>query len=170
MKYRELIWLMLYMLQSATLGAQVVQNPKFNAKLQSMLSLDVNTIDVTKAADCIDEYVFLDAREIEEYQVSHIQGAKYIGYENIDEQLIAQLDKSSKIIVYCSVGYRSEKITKKLNKEGFKAVYNLYGSLFEWANQNQPLYDKNEQLTDSIHTYNRSWSQWVDNPKVVKIW
>lgn len=170
MKYRGLICLVIYMLLSVTLDAQVVQNPKFDAKLQRMLSLDVNTIGVDKAAQCQEDYVFLDAREIEEYEVSHIQGAKHIGYDNLDKQLIAQLDKSSKIIVYCSVGYRSEKITKKLNREGFKEVYNLYGSLFEWTNQNHPLYDKNEQLTDSIHTYSRTWSQWVDNPKVVKIW
>jgi hypothetical protein len=49
-------------------------------------------------------------------------------------------------------------------------VKNLYGSLFEWANCNMPMYNSKGIITDTIHTYSKSWSQWVDNPAITKKW
>lgn len=170
MRYLSFTVLFFTAILTNVLFAQHVNNPVFDNKLQSMLSLDVPTIDVSVASSHQGDFIFLDARELEEYRVSHIKDAKYLGYNKIDRDLISQLDKSTKIVVYCSVGYRSEKITEQLRKEGFEQVYNLYGSIFEWSNRDLPLYNSDGQLTDSIHTYNRAWSKWVDNPNVVKKW
>ena len=38
-------------------------------------------------------------------------------------------DKQQLIIVYCSSGYRSKKVQKKLENIGYKKVYNLYNGL-----------------------------------------
>ncbi len=55
----------------------------------------------------------------------------------------AFIGEESKVVVYCSVGYRSEKIAEKLKAAGYKNVFNLYGGIFEWENQNLPVYDSN---------------------------
>ena len=150
--------------------SQDVLNPTFDDRLEQLLSFTVPVIDVPEANENADDYIFLDARELEEYQISHIPGARYIGYKKFDEDLLEGISHDDKIIVYCSVGYRSEKIGKKLEKLGYTSVYNLYGSIFEWINCDLPLENQQGIATDSIHTYNKNWSQWVDDKEVIKVW
>lgn len=149
---------------------QKVQNSNFEKELTTLLDHSVHEITVQDLASDTTTYILLDAREYEEYEVSHIPNARHIGYDKIKWNVLSQIDKGQNIIVYCSVGYRSEKVTEKLEKRGFENVSNLYGSIFEWANCNLPLEDINGNSTDTIHTYNKKWSQWVDNPSITKTW
>jgi rhodanese-related sulfurtransferase len=123
---------------------------------------------VGQAHATFNNYIFLDAREIEEYNISHIPQARYIGYNSFDIKSIKDIPKNKQIIVYCSIGYRSEKIGEKLMKAGYLHVYNLYGSIFEWANRSLPLLDKSGKRTNLVHTYNKQWSKFVTNPKITK--
>lgn len=150
--------------------SQDVLNPTFDDRLEQLLSFTVPVIDVPEANENADDYIFLDARELEEYQISHIPGARYIGYKKFDEDLLEGISHDDKIIVYCSVGYRSEKIGKKLEKLGYTTVYNLYGSIFEWINCDLPLENQQGIATDTIHTYNKKWSKWVDDKEAIKVW
>jgi rhodanese-related sulfurtransferase len=138
-----------------------VQNPKYQKRLQTLLSHDVPEIEVKTAKNLADA-VFVDAREKGEYEVSHIKNAVWVGYDDFDMKRLRQLDKNKPVVVYCSVGYRSERITKKLQNAGFKKVYNLYGGLFEWYNEGYPMVNKSGQPTQKIHAYNKNWSQWVE--------
>ena len=52
---------------------------------------------------------------------------------------------------------------KKLKKMGFTKVKNVYGSIFEWANQGYPLVDINNASTNVVHGYSKRWSRWVTN-------
>lgn len=108
-----------------------------------------------------------DARERAEFEVSHIPGAEWVGYKHFDIRAYAKLPKETPIVVYCSIGYRSEKIGEQLKANGFTEVYNLYGSIFEWANKGYPLVDSKVR---EVHTYNKEWSRWVDASKAKKIW
>lgn len=155
---------------SATLVAQSVSNQEFDARLHKLLSLDVPTISVSDAKSNEKNLLFLDAREWNEYQVSHIPRAKYIGYDHFDIKRLNDIPKNQKIVIYCSVGYRSEKLTKKLIKAGFTDVSNLYGSIFEWANCGHSLQDASGAKTHRIHTYSRKWSRWVTHPDIQKVW
>ncbi len=134
-----------------------------------MLGFSVKTIapsDVKRASNM----VILDARERSEYEVSHLPNAVFIGYNNFEKKLVDSLAKDRPIVVYCSIGYRSEKIGEKLQKLGFTKVYNLYGSIFEWVNQGNVVVDKNGQPTKKVHTYNKNWSRWVEDGKAEKVW
>jgi len=111
--------------------------------------------------------VFLDTREPEEFAVSHIKDAKWVGYKDFNTKIVSSISKQTSIIVYCSVGYRSEKVGEKLLKAGYTNVYNLYGSLFEWVNQGYPVYKNRNELTSDVHTYSRSWEKWVEKGKKV---
>jgi predicted sulfurtransferase len=72
-------------------------------------------------------------------------------------------NKNSKIVVYCSLGIRSEDIGEKLKKAGYKNVYNLYGGIFEFKNQNLSIYNSKGNTTDSIHAYSKTWGKWLKN-------
>ena len=56
--------------------------------------------------------LILDAREQNEFNVSHIKNAKYVGYDRFKIKDLKGLDKQATIVIYCSVGYRSEKIAE----------------------------------------------------------
>ena len=105
--------------------------------------------------------ILLDAREPDEYAVSHLQGARNVGFEDFDLDSLADLDRDAHIVVYCSVGYRSEKIGEKLQKAGFRNVINLWGGIFDWANQQLPLVNQAEEKVTSVHPYDKNWGKWL---------
>lgn len=116
------------------------------------------------------DMILLDARELKEYKVSHLKNAVFVGYDNFKlKKTTKQLkDKQQTIVVYCSLGIRSEDIAEKLKKAGYTNVYNLYGGIFEWKNNNFSVFNSKEKETDSIHTFNQEWSKWLK--KGVKIY
>lgn len=108
------------------------------------------------------ELVLLDIRSPEEFEVSHITGAQLIDYDRFKPEDVAHLSRNSKVVVYCSVGYRSERIGEKMQELGFQEVYNLYGGIFNWKNQGNAVINSRGQPTDSVHTYNKNWGQWLE--------
>ena len=70
------------------------------------------------------DFILLDARELKEYKVSHIKNAIHVGYDkfNLKETTSKLSDKNATIVVYCSVGIRSEDIAEKLQKAGYTNV------------------------------------------------
>ena len=112
-----------------------------------------------------DSAVFLDTRALEEYKVSHIQGARFVGYHEFDDEKIKalKLEQSTPIVVYCSIGVRSEQIGIKLKQLGYKNIFNLYGGIFLWYNQSNPIVDSDEKPTRAIHGYDKKWAQYIEN-------
>lgn len=134
--------------------------------LKGLLNHSVPETGIQQAWKNAGEVVFADAREPAEYSVSHIKNALAVGYERFDPTPLLDLPRSQPIIVYCSVGYRSEKIAEKLREIGFTQVSNLYGGIFEWVNQGLPVYDENGQ-TERIHAFDHKWGIWLKRGKKV---
>jgi rhodanese-related sulfurtransferase len=153
--------LLLSMLTIALTSKAQVENGAYNLMLKTMLSHSVNEISVGELAKLKDA-VLLDAREEAEYKVSHLLNARYVGYDNFNMDSLKNIDKQATIIVYCSVGYRSEKIAEKLKSAGFTNVSNLYGGIFEWINQGNQVVDSNEKKTNNVHAYNKTWGIWLN--------
>ena len=115
--------------------------------------------------------VLLDSREKIEYETSHIENAVCVGYDKFKIKKIKKLlpkDKNTPIVVYCSLGIRSEDVGEKLKKAGYTNVYNLYGGIFEWKNQNNSVVNNKGETTENVHTFNEDWSIWLK--KGVKIY
>lgn len=147
-----------------------VENPDFDKKVTRTISFTVPTMSVQDLKKQQAEVVILDARELEEFETSHIPNAEYVGYNKLEKKKLKEIPKDATIVLYCSIGYRSEKVGEKLQKMGYTNVYNLFGSIFEWVNQGYEVVDKDENPTDLVHTYNKNWSQWVDDSKSKKTW
>jgi len=156
--------------QAANVQSQINKQLDFNEKLNRMLSFSVPFITVNELDKNQEEYTILDSREKEEYDVGHIKGAHYVGYDDFNIKELEGVDKNAKIAVYCSIGYRSEKVTEKLRKAGYANAVNVYGSIFQWVNDGKPIYNDDGDEVNEIHTYNRKWSQWVITDKVKKTW
>lgn len=149
---------------------KISSNTGFTAMVNSYLNFTVPLMSVEELKAVQNELVILDAREYKEFEVSHISGARHIGFDKIDYTVLKGIDKKVKIVVYCSIGYRSEKVGEKLIAMGFKNVYNLYGSIFDWVNKDNKVVDHQGQVTYNIHGYNAKWSKWIVNKKFKKIY
>ena len=115
-------------------------------------------------------YILLDTRENKEFIISHLENAIHVGYDKFDSKMISSLvkDKNELIVVYCSIGIRSETIGEKLIKLGYKNVFNLYGGIFQWKNNDCKTVNSKNIETDSIHTFNKQWSIYLK--KGIKIY
>jgi len=81
-----------------------------------------------------DEVILVDVREQWEFDICQIKGAILIpmgeiaiSYEN--------LDKDSKIALYCHSGVRSMHVADFLLSKGFDSVANLQGGIDAWAQE-----------------------------------
>jgi rhodanese-related sulfurtransferase len=105
--------------------------------------------------------LLLDVRSPLEFADSHLENAQQADDANAALALLAARDKSAPVVVYCSVGYRSGKVVEVLLQRGYKQVWNLEGSLFEWANSGLPLVQGGPQaqrLTAKAHPFDATWS------------
>lgn len=109
----------------------------------------------------------LDTREKVEYETSHLPQSIHVGYDKLQWDLIDTLDRDQPVVVYCSIGVRSQNIGKKMKENGFEDVKNLYGGAFLWAEQFRPLEDSTGRQTEKIHGYNRFWGRWIKKAPVV---
>ena len=111
--------------------------------------------------------VILDTRELNEFNVSHIPGSVYFGYDNKNWKSLDKIPKDAEIIVYCSIGVRSQNIGRELSDKGYNNVKNLYGGVFLWADQKRSLEDTSGKSTNKVHGYNTFWGKWVKKAEAV---
>lgn len=123
-------------------------------------SVPYATVEMAKSNP---SFILLDARELKEYKVSHIKNAIHVGYDEFDlkETSTKLTDKNATIVVYCSIGIRSEDIAEKLQKAGYTNVYNLFGGIFEWKNNQNTVVDSKGNSTEKVHTFSKEWSKWL---------
>jgi len=143
-----------------------IQSKAYDLMLQTLLSGSVPSVSVDSLKHLRDNVVLLDTRSRNEYEVSHIKGAQFVGYKSFDSTKVAGLPKDTAIVAYCAVGYRSEKIAEQLQQMGFTNVKNLYGGVFEWKNQGNTVVTDNGP-TDKVHAYDRLWGRWLNKGKKV---
>lgn len=155
-------YLILVCLLSSNLQAQI-KNPEFKLLLDSLYQHNIPLISVEDFSKLDKQNLYLlDTREEKEFNVSHIKNARNTGYFWFDMRKIYDIPYNATLVLYCSVGIRSEKIAEKLISAGYKNVFNLYGGIFEWVNQGHPVYKQNGVQTSEIHTFDKAWSRWVE--------
>ncbi|MEP1447995.1 MAG: rhodanese-like domain-containing protein [Paraglaciecola sp.] len=145
---------------------------KIKLALRQMLHGTAPTISTDKLADlisCSSDWCLLDCRESDEFEVSHLPNAKWVGYKNFTMSNLNGIPKDTKIALYCSIGVRSEQIAEKLIASGFSKVWNLYGGIFAWANEQKSLVDHNSNPTFVVHGYDQKWGELVNNPVFTKV-
>ncbi len=146
-----------------------VKSKSYDVMLQKLLKHSVEEISVKDLANSKQEYIYLDSRDEKEFATSHLKNARFVGFskDSFNEDAVKDLPEDTPIVVYCSVGFRSEKTTEQLRSLGFSNVKNLYGGLFEWSNNELPMVDNNNNRTTKIHAYNKKWGAWINKGEKV---
>jgi rhodanese-related sulfurtransferase len=158
------IFILIFLLSSLqACGQQKVENKAYQVMLQGLLGHSVEEVTVPEVLMLDSNTIYLDAREKVEFEVSHLKNAIWVGYDDFNLNRVKDLNKDAKVVVYCSVGYRSEKVAEKLKDNGFENVSNLYGGIFEWKNEDLPIVNTDGEVTDSIHAFDKTWGIWLRN-------
>ena len=141
-------------------------NRLYSAMLNGVLqeSVPFVSVDQLKGAPAP---VLLDTRTPAEFAVSHLRGARWVGYEKFSLAEVRNIPKNAPIVVYCSVGVRSERIGTRLRAAGYTQVRNLYGGIFEWVNEGQPIFTADNQPTTRVHAYSPAWGIWLQRGQKV---
>jgi sodium/bile acid cotransporter 7 len=114
---------------------------------------EVQDIDAQAAMGLLSEpdVVFVDVRKAKEQAVSMIPGA--IKKETFMDQI--EQYRNKRIIVYCTISYRSGKLASKLRRKGI-SVTNLEAGLLGWVHAGGPLV-RQDKVVQSLHVYGRKW-------------
>lgn len=156
MKYRILILFIIFSISGILYGQS-----DYDRVLDTLYSGTVELIATDKLEKRYSEYVILDVRSKAEYNTSHLKGAIWVDYDKRSDWNKLKFSKSQKLVVYCTVGYRSEKLGEYLKNRGFQSVENLYGGLIQWVNEGRPVFDLKGNQTEKVHTYNALWGIWL---------
>ena len=81
------------------------------------------------------DYILIDVRQPEEYEIEHIPGARLIVLGTLDDTL-HQLPKDRDLIFYCHSGMRSRVAGDHFAEKGFDPdrIYSLMGGISAWEN------------------------------------
>lgn len=124
---------------------------------------DVPDIDPQKAMQLMQsgQVVFVDDRSSAEREVSMLPGA--ITPEELSAKVQEYRDKI--IVSYCTISYRSAKLTRKLRDQGLNA-YNLAGGLLAWVLEGGKVYDAGGE-SKRIHVYGKRWDYPADGYQAI---
>ena len=106
--------------------------------------------------------VIIDARGLQEYQVSHLAGAA-----RYEPGLFDTISKDKPLLIYCTIGVRSNALAETLTSQGFNNVYELKRGILGWGNSNYPVINNKGQLTEEIHVYSKFFSSFLKGRKAI---
>ncbi|MBB3207051.1 hydroxyacylglutathione hydrolase [Rhodopirellula rubra] len=93
-------------------------------------------LSVHELAEHRDEYQVLDVRSPQEFEKQRIPGARHQFVAEMRDGLNGdlELDTNDPIAVYCGSGYRASIAASILQREGYRKVCNVPGSMQAWQN------------------------------------
>lgn len=99
--------------------------------MNNLLYKRISQDEAKNIMDNQNDYVILDVRTKDEFNMGHIKGAinfpnEEIGYEDLDIE-----DKNKPILVYCRSGHRSLQASAKLAVLGYTNIYE-FGGINTW--------------------------------------
>jgi adenylyltransferase/sulfurtransferase len=100
---------------------------------------EITPRDVKQMLDRKDQFVFIDCRLPNEYDITHIEGTKLIPLQQLGQRF-AELKPlaNEKIVVHCKSGGRSLQFTQMLRQQGFKDVRSMAGGILLWNKDINP--------------------------------
>lgn len=101
----------------------------------------------------------LDTRARAEFDVSHLAGAVWLDPEHPDWSVV-DANPARRVVVYCSVGWRSGAVAHQLVARGRTNVFNLEQGLFGWANAGLPMVRGDGPAT-RVHPYDAVWGRML---------
>jgi rhodanese-related sulfurtransferase len=101
---------------------------------QADLPLEIDVHAVKAMLDLGEEFLLLDCREVDEYELVRIGAAKLIPMSELMlrvNELEPWLEK--RLVVHCHHGGRSLQVTQWLRRRGFTQTQNMTGGIEAWS-------------------------------------
>jgi len=98
---------------------------------------EMTVVELKKKLDRKDNFLLLDVRNLNEYQICQIPGNVLIPLPELGNRL-GELPRDKEIVVHCKMGGRSAKAVELLKQQGFTNVVNLQGGILAWAENVDP--------------------------------
>ncbi len=100
------------------------------------------------------DYLILDTRKKEEFDVSHIPGAVWVS-EKVNDSMyaFAKAKKDQPIVVYCSVGIRSEDFGERLKKKGIYKRSKIYTEAYLLGKMKATKFKTRKNNQPTLFTY-----------------
>ncbi|HZG35080.1 MAG TPA: molybdopterin-synthase adenylyltransferase MoeB [Gaiellaceae bacterium] len=94
---------------------------------------EIDEIGAADARELLDDALFLDVREQDEWQEGTLPGAVHVPRGQLEQRIEGLVpDRSRALVVYCAGGSRSAFATKTLTELGYENVVNLAGGFTDW--------------------------------------
>ncbi|GMV67206.1 MAG: hypothetical protein KJ050_16565 [Candidatus Omnitrophica bacterium] len=99
----------------------------------------ITAADLKKKMDADEDFLLLDVREPNEFNIASIPTARLIPLSVIQSRL-GELKglEDKEIVVHCKLGGRSMQACQFLESLGFKNMVNLAGGIHAWSDQVDP--------------------------------
>jgi rhodanese-related sulfurtransferase len=106
--------------------------------------------------------VLLDVRTPDEWEVSHLPGARRVDPGTSAEVALPNATTNTEAVVYDAVGYRAAELATRLRAAGFTHVQSLDGSIFQWANEHRVLVRNGDPVT-RVHPHTQFWGRLLSD-------
>jgi len=112
--------------------------PQHQPELENTVNeTEIDVVALKARIDKGDKFVFIDVREVHEYQIASIPGTKLMPLGDFPKHA-AELNPDDEIIIHCKMGGRSGKACDFLRQNGFKKVLNVKGGILAWSQKVDP--------------------------------
>lgn len=150
-------------------GLKVTEPPSDLARLREEIRARfpaVRTVSTAELAEWIErptvvQPLLLDVRAPAEFAVSHLPAAIPAPNAAQAVERLRARTNAGPVVLYCSVGYRSAELADQLRAEGFTNLFNLEGSIFQWANEGRPLF-RGKARVEVVHPFDDDWGRLLD--------
>ncbi len=105
----------------------------------SLSSLEIGCGKVKAKLDAGDDFLLLDCREQEEYEISRLDTARLLPMSTFPGS-VQELEpfRDRQIVVHCHHGMRSLQVAAWLRQQGFPHVWSMAGGIDAWAQTIDP--------------------------------
>lgn len=100
---------------------------------------EVTVEDVKRMIDSSEQFVLLDVRQPEEYNIAHIEGATFVPLGELPAALTRLAEHADRpIVTHCHLGMRSLQAAAFLRQQGFEHVKSMAGGIEAWSSRVDP--------------------------------
>lgn len=133
-----------------------------NVKITTIEPFDLKSLMETR-----NRMFIIDTREQNEFDISHIQGAKRVGYTNFTVERVWMLDRNTTIILYSTDGTRSAHVGAYMKMMGFIDVRMIHGNIIGWVNAGYALVDKDGHATTNVFVHDKEEAKKMKKGKAI---
>jgi len=103
------------------------------AKVTDRAVPEIIAADLAAMQNSATDFQLIDVREVEEWNLGHIQGASLIPQDEIfDGSSVAKISRDRPVVLYCRTGTRSMNCAQALKQAGFTQIASLAGGIQAW--------------------------------------